>query len=1327
MENSYIPRTLWFTENNQPKEISQAELFTEKRSLVILGEAGMGKTQLLKSLGKHPDYAYCTAKQLIRKARPEELLGDAEVLVIDALDEAPSHQENDAIDEVLRKLDGQRCPRFILSCRVAEWSNATAVSNISETYNEAPLQLHLKPFSRAETELFLTQKVGSKRSGEVLEHFESLGLSDWLGNPQTLDLISTVSPLGTLPNTRSELFKLAVQKLALEHNEIKAEQQLSEIAALTAAGAACAALILCDQTAIVRKAAARLIDGELLLQTLQQLPGAKPLDQVLNTRLFIASAPDQFTYMHRRIAEYLAAHWLAGLANTDRKRRWLIRMFQHQGLTPASLRGTYAWLAHDPKLAPLIIQSDPTALLEYGEVDHLSANHSRLLLQSLEGIELNNPRQLQPHSWKARCFAQPELLADVQHWLGRTDNQFVRLRVLVIESLEGTEMANLVKAALIEIASNPDEFYITRSAAASTVTLLLRQTEVSQLLGHLLSENTEDSLHLALKIAQNKGFESIDAELLSKISLAYAATDSNMAGKFFFLERELAIEQIEKFLDNLVEGIGPSDYGELRFSTDDLTNLVFRLLSRAIKAEKISATQFLRWIQPLAESNAYPDERQQLATELQNNSQLRHSIQQEFFLTECGSELSHINHYELVRYSSALSFSETDIVALLERLPVDHEHWRKAVLICHHSGNHGVAVRQAAQRFAQTSNEALAWLHRLPEPMPPRNWEIEEAERAQKRNAKAAQEKLKALAWYIEHKEKLLCGDWQLNWIPALVYLGQHSNANRDVPQEERVAQFLSPEIAHMALQGFEAHLVQEKSSPTASDIPHQVVIRVTEKADHIVIAAMLERIRLSRDLQDLSDDRIMAGFFILVTGRSAPHEQTNSGATQLKSMLIQEMKSRGLLEMAPRLLYEPMLAANLDYVPSLQSFLQSEAFAAVSASLVKDWLERFPDLHIDTEKQLIDCLTRSHHFEVLKQIASSRATADSSVERKLTWEAVSLLTDFDATAKRLNVQALDPALLWSLQARSLGNRYPRTANTRFPWSHAQLAWTFQHFRLLWPQVSHPRGISCGTSNPWDASKYLASLAEQLANQITSEAISALQELRDAPEDGYTELLQSLCAEQLRKSCEQSYKPLSIEQLTSFVNDQAPLTPKQLQAWVMEELEIVQAKIRANDVDSWRNFYNDDLIPRDEEYCRDRLLELLRYDQAVVHYEPESHVAADKEVDIGCRVGSDIFLPIEIKGQWHREVWTAADTQLNHLYASDWRAQGFGIYLVLWFGPQLGGKALRSAGRGASPPQTPTEMKDLLIAKSAAAQTGNVSIFVMDITIPVSAKSKASF
>ena len=661
MENSYIPRTLWFTENDHQKEISQEDLLLEQHSLIILGEAGMGKTKLLQWLGKQPSYTYCTAKQLIRRERPEELLGNAKVLVIDALDEAPSHQENDAIDEVLRKLDRQNCPRFVLSCRVAEWRSATATSNITETYGQAPLQLHLKPFSKAEIEFFLTQKVGSSKATEVLEHFERLGLNDWLGNPQTLDLISTISHLAVLPKSRSELFDLATQKLAVEHNEQKAEQQLPTDVALKAAGAVCASLVLCGQTAIVRKAAARLIEGELLLQDLKQLPGAESIDQVLNTRLFIATAPDQFVYMHRRIAEYLAARWLAGLANTDRKRSLLIRMFQHQGLIPVSLRGVYAWLAHDPMLCNLVIQTDPIALLEYGEVDQLPPRQARLLLQSLERIELENPRQLQPHSWKARCFAQPELLADVQNWLERSDQQFVRLRVLVIESLKGTEMAKLVKTALLKIASSPDEFYITRSAASAAITAVLSEAETTQLLNSLETSNSEDSLRLALDIAHKRGFESISASRLARVALAYAATGNQMAGKFFQLQRDISLSQISEFLETLTTNGALSNYEDLPFSTEDLADLSFGLIARSINANKITATQFLSWIKPFPENHAF-QESDSLAKAFLNKPQFRHSVQKIFFLQDSCNERSYINHYQLTKYSSALSFSEKDII-----------------------------------------------------------------------------------------------------------------------------------------------------------------------------------------------------------------------------------------------------------------------------------------------------------------------------------------------------------------------------------------------------------------------------------------------------------------------------------------------------------------------------------------------------------------------------------------------------------------------------------------------------------------------------------------
>ena len=41
-------------------------------------------------------------------------------------------------------------------------------------------------------------------------------------------------------------------------------------------------------------------------------------------------------------------------------------------------------------------------------------------------------------------------------------------------------------------------------------------------------------------------------------------------------------------------------------------------------------------------------------------------------------------------------------------------------------------------------------------------------------------------------------------------------------------------------------------------------------------------------------------------------------------------------------------------------------------------------------------------------------------------------------------------------------------------------------------------------------------------------------------------------------------------------------------------------------------------------------------------------------------------LPIEIKGQWHSNVWDAACDQLEDNYARNYRSEGRGIYLVLW-------------------------------------------------------------
>ena len=74
-------------------------------------------------------------------------------------------------------------------------------------------------------------------------------------------------------------------------------------------------------------------------------------------------------------------------------------------------------------------------------------------------------------------------------------------------------------------------------------------------------------------------------------------------------------------------------------------------------------------------------------------------------------------------------------------------------------------------------------------------------------------------------------------------------------------------------------------------------------------------------------------------------------------------------------------------------------------------------------------------------------------------------------------------------------------------------------------------------------------------------------------------------------------------------------------------------------------------------------------------------------------------LPIEIKGQWHIEIWTAATEQLQN-YTREYHSNGRGIYLILWFG-YLGPKHSKNPHgcKGQPLPKILSKMKDLLAIK----------------------------
>ncbi len=102
---THVSRMLWHETHEGGRElIREAELLGRRESLIVLGESGMGKSNILRTLGEAARVMPCTARQLINRHDPRTLLSDTSLIPIDALDEVAASREGDAVDLVLRVL-----------------------------------------------------------------------------------------------------------------------------------------------------------------------------------------------------------------------------------------------------------------------------------------------------------------------------------------------------------------------------------------------------------------------------------------------------------------------------------------------------------------------------------------------------------------------------------------------------------------------------------------------------------------------------------------------------------------------------------------------------------------------------------------------------------------------------------------------------------------------------------------------------------------------------------------------------------------------------------------------------------------------------------------------------------------------------------------------------------------------------------------------------------------------------------------------------------------------------------------------------------------------
>ena len=200
-----------------------------------------------------------------------------------------------------------------------------------------------------------------------------------------------------------------------------------------------------------------------------------------------------------------------------------------------------------------------------------------------------------------------------------------------------------------------------------------------------------------------------------------------------------------------------------------------------------------------------------------------------------------------------------------------------------------------------------------------------------------------------------------------------------------------------------------------------------------------------------------------------------------------------------------------------------------------------------------------------------------------------------------------------------------------------------------------------------------------------------------------------------------SYRHPSIDEVQRTLNNEAPASEADLAALSQDRIADISADMRDSNDNPWRKYWNEDpyrrpTTPKPEESCRDALVEALR-DRLTrlspeVSVDPETRYTAETRADLSVRYG-DFNVPVEIKKNSHRDLWSALRRQLIGKYTSGRATSGYGIYLVLWFGAS----ATKTPPDG-NRPDTPEELRRRLEQELTPDEARKISVIVMDVTKP---------
>lgn len=1341
-----VPRTVRvIAESNEAQSEIQARPIPDYRdhpAWVLLGEPGAGKTEALKAEAEQVGGYFCRVAEFVEDDDLEHLRG--KTLFLDGLDEVRASDSSTLLPKIGARLRKLGNPGFRLSCRAADWHGATDRSDLTAYAPGGELLiLQLDPLTTNDIVELLRRNHDIADPDSFISEARRRGIDPLLENPQTLELLAKSVTHPTWPETRTETFDLACRKLVEEPN---ARHRTRERSAPTnasdrieAAGQLCASLLLADKTGIALDP--NHADARFPMVSDFQPQHHENTLSALRSPLFLPEGEDRLVPKHRSIAEYLAARWLAG--RIDRKRLSLKRLLNlltgDTDGTVAGLRGLYAWLASLSTAARnTLMEIDPITVILYGDPQPMPASEKRLLLSGIfreidrygGGIPGADIGPALPRLWDSA------LSDDFLRILENPDrSQIAQIKAsYVIDILRRNKPTPALVAALKTMVCDHSRWPGLRRIALKTWLESASPDEALSILNDIREgrlDDPDDGLAGTLLPAL---YPAHLAPALVIEHLHKPKREHHFGSYYFFygyhLPEKAPTDHLPVLLNSLADKA--ADIFHSPYPSTNLSGVIGKLLVRALTeaGDQIDDTVLCHW----------------LGIGVGRNDTLVKHGRESVSAIRAWFE-NHPNRYmgvldQIFKYCESHDDPAYCIAIHEGRLlgatpPPTIGEWHLSQASSSDTGQRARLHLEAAIRLAydprsdtgltldriyewgQANLDKQPWLGELLV-CPISELRQKLATHVQEQRSEFSRKRHSRTLAVAPHLHAIYSGVAPPDLLHQLA--GVWEGLYHDVPGQSLKERFDNytengSDVLAAAQAGF-------RQCPLRPDLPTaQEVIELCsrQKQHYIARPCLIGMELLWQDdpalIREMDDDvlgRMLAFRLAIGTGNTPAwfNWMAHERPARFADVLVEYAASA--------------LKARLSHVDGLYALEHDPAYKAVAKIAVPRLLDAFPPRAKKGHMQYLVGLLKSslrHNPHGLAELVRKKVSLKSlEPVQKTYWLTAGLLINPAQYEENL----WDHVGRSDVRAEAVMSLLSDDWNRLVIHDHPSIRTIGILIERLCP-IADFDNPEVGTAAT-ERGRRIRTLISGLASIPTDDARNELLRLLRLPSTRKVrQKLEQARHEQAIRQRERQFRFLPLESVATILSDQASASVSDLAALTTDLVDDIARSIRQDNDDGFRAFWNvhagHSPTPRDENLCRDVLLSRMRprLDALGISAAPEADHHNDQRADIEVAYRNLFSVPVEIKRDSNKALWTGLREQLVGKYLTNPRCGGYGLYVVLWFGDAR--HPVPRATDGGKRPQTPEELETRLRALLTPTEQRTIFVRVIDVSWPIQSRT----